>query len=432
MGKKSRLKRERRENPPFHLSIGTTISSDSSEDVSFHARHQMRLIKAGLLYADQVTLHSPLLHMLLAYDRLKSFSQSQQFELLRLIAPTLGASVEGVDLAQTLMRRLSMLDIRRVPASHRREIETLLGPLEEVEQVLNGFRAKGEDISQEFRLGELSDLIRQGRVDVQPFGLHLSDVEIVAGSIQSSAHLNQVLEMGQTQGETLRLNAPDYISSLMNEFFAQLQKIISSSKTYPLFDDFTGNLVRLGLQEGKLQSTNLQTDRAKHLGLAASLLERLPSFEEATAEELLDIQKDLHAPLVRFRKAMMEFSRKMKEAPWDAGFVLEAEEVFRAEVEPAVCEIEESLQSNKYLLEIWNRLPNQSLNVTGSSALGVGLAQFGFLGHAAAGALGSAVGAVILGADAWKSFQEKQDKIESNQLFFYYRAGRSLEKSDHH
>ncbi len=425
MGKKSREKKERRNNAPFHITVGATMQGDSG-DIAFQTLHQTRLVKAALFYSDKVTLCNPVVHMLLAVERMRRFSTRQQAQLMRVIAPTL---LENPDQLLNLEQFLAFLDAMLGEKQLPRHLRTQTRGFEvALKQIFEEMRQKTSEVTQSYGLDDLANLTRTGRVEIQTLGTPVSDVDVIAGCLQSGAHMQQLLQRGETRGQTLTYNQQNFKDTLLNDFLKQLEQAVNSPKTYPLFDDFTGDLVRLGIKEGRIETSGAQTNRAKHLGLAASLLERLPCFDEASVQELLEIQSELQNPLVNFRCSMIEFSEQIGSAPWDDDFAIEAENTFRSKVEPAVLEIEQQVKENKYLIEVGRRIPEKPLMVPGTSALGMAVGTLSHLGETTLSLAGVGAGAATLALDAWMKHQEKRAKIEANQLYFYYRAGRRLQK----
>lgn len=443
MGKKSRLKREKRENPSFRITIGTAMhEGDAEGDIALQTKHQSRLIKAALLYADKVTLCGPMVSTILASARMASFSDTQKIELLRLIAPTMSetpVAFEDLEKVQQLSKGIEALMAPTARAramraalssKERAELEKFSGELREmmsqIAQSIEGLSETARRQSKEWGTDQLQDLITKGKVDLINLGPSLSDVDIVAGAVQSAAHLQQLIATGRTSGDPLKSNEENYKNKVFSDLMIQLERVINSHTDYALFDQFTANLVRLGLEEGRFAISSLQKERATHVGLAASLLERLPLFDEATLAELLDIKAELQKPLLRFQHAMMKYSSEMSLASWDPEFQLEAERVFRREIEPIVLTLEEDMRSNNYLLEIGRRLPEKPFAISGTSALGVAIANSKFLGETWFSVASVGASAAVLAADAWKQYATEKRKIESNQLFFYIKAGQKL------
>jgi hypothetical protein len=90
-----------------------------------------------------------------------------------------------------------------------------------------------------------------------------------------------------------------------------------SGHTYPLFDDSAGQLVNTAIKEGKLVPLNTSASRAKQVGLSSNLLNRLPSFYNASVDEIVDIRKELDKPLVHFRSAIIKFSKEIESSSWE-------------------------------------------------------------------------------------------------------------------
>jgi hypothetical protein len=207
---------------------------------------------------------------------------------------------------------------------------------------------------------------------------------------------------------------------------------VSSGNTYPLFDAQAGGLVSAGVREGEIRVSEAGLVRGRHSGLAADLLERLPLFEQATVDEILDIRRELAPPLIRFRKAITEFSATIKTAPWDEDFVSEAGTIFHRDVAPAVQEIEERVQSNRYLLLLLKRIgaPSASMLAAAMSRIAdlpeiiaqtiSNPAAAQAVTPAVASAVAATTGKAILDT-RWEKY-EQQRSIEQHQLYFYYRA----------
>jgi hypothetical protein len=95
--------------------------------------------------------------------------------------------------------------------------------------------------------------------------------------------------------------------------------------------------------------------------LAGHLLARLPSFEQASIDEIIDIRTELDNPLTRFRGAVIKFSDQIRSASWDQDFTSDAETVFHKEVKPSVLEIEEAIKSNRYLDSLLRKFVDKPL-----------------------------------------------------------------------
>jgi hypothetical protein len=213
---------------------------------------------------------------------------------------------------------------------------------------------------------------------------------------------------------------------IVNEFLDVVANSVSNGSTYPLFDEQTSGLVRAGIEEGKITVSDKGIDRSKHSRLAAHLFERLPLFDAASVDEILDIRKELERPLVRFRAAMMKFSDDIRSAAWDKDFDSEAQKVFYREIEPAVLDIEDAVKSNGYLAALVRKVADKPLAIPAGSALAVVMSQLSSLPDLVSQALGVSLAVAPLVYDATREWKEKQLKAEQNHLFFYYRVKKEL------
>lgn len=221
-----------------------------------------------------------------------------------------------------------------------------------------------------------------------------------------------------------------------NNFAHHFQDFVSdavtSSDTYPIFDDAIAKLVQVAIREGIINPSQARIASNKHVGLSSDILQRLPLFDEATIDEVLDIRKELDRPLIRFRAAMLNFSESVKSASWDEDFSIEAEQVFRQKVEPAVLEIEEAVKDNLLLSKLGNKIAADPM--LAGPVLGVIVASptnFGHLLEQVAPAAALTIGgAKVLKhiVDAVRENKDKQREIEQNQLYFLYRAKQRLQE----
>lgn len=129
---------------------------------------------------------------------------------------------------------------------------------------------------------------------------------------------------------------------------------------------------------------------------------------------------------MRFRSAIITFSENIKTASWDADFALEANQVFRRDVEPAILEIEEAVRSNSYLTTLARRFADKPLVVPSGSALAMLMSQLSAVPQVVTQALGVGATAGLVAYDAYKEWQKQKPSTERNQLYFYYKAGQLL------
>ena len=110
------------------------------------------------------------------------------------------------------------------------------------------------------------------------------------------------------------------VQRIADKFTGVIMRTVSDSSTYPLFDDGTGSLVRVGVEIGATSPTVTRISQAKQTQLATDLLGRLPLFDEASMNEILDIRRELDPHLIRFRSAIIKYAEKIRNASRDKEF----------------------------------------------------------------------------------------------------------------
>ena len=377
----------------LHITIGTTPGRGKRL-----LEGEIQLLKAALLYADHVLLcssGSSLLTSLVVFGELASTAnQKDQIELTRQLIPSFQHGEGEVD------NTLAMLDMYKSILSKREKKQRL---------------AK-EELLLEYRLRPQFQKIYRG-------------LNESINSIAENAGLGEIviaLESGILEFRFLETaTVGDDSEEMIKEYLDVIGHAVAEGVSYPLLDDLTGNLIRASIAEGKLEVSDLAVNRGKHAGLISDLLGRLPLFDQASVQEVLDIRKELERPLVRFRAAVSRYSDTMGSAQWDKNFPIEAGKIFVTEVQPAVLDIEDAIKSNHYLLQLASRYANKHETLA-IPVLAVFMAQFSSLPEIVSLAMGTAAVAAQI-VDVYREWKEKQREIEKNQLFFYYRVGKLME-----
>ena len=96
----------------------------------------------------------------------------------------------------------------------------------------------------------------------------------------------------------------EFVEDLFWEFFDLIAQAVADGATHPLFDQMSGDLLRIGVEAGVVSPSESGVARGRHSGLASDLLQRLPLFEKATVQDILAIRRELEGPLVRFPEGL--------------------------------------------------------------------------------------------------------------------------------
>jgi hypothetical protein len=125
---------------------------------------------------------------------------------------------------------------------------------------------------------------------------------------------------------------------------------------------------------------------------------------------------------------MLSFSAQLSSVQWDSDFPVEAEAVFYRDVEPAVLEMEEELQSNRFLRELTVRIVGREVLVPPGSGLALALSPVHVLPTVVSAAIGISLGSAYLAGASYAAREAKASAAKHHQLYLYYRLGQSLKE----
>ncbi len=360
----------------LHFTIGTYPRRDVGRDLP--------LVKAALLYADSATLVSFTSSVMLDLVALGSISHEEKLNRLIASAPELGfdqAAVETLAEGKRDFERLSrsrrrtrneIIWLQRFQRFLSQQWNTLY------DQVWQIVRAAGAD--------SIVDAMRTGLLEVKPF---------------------------QHVGE-----AAAY------EFLDRLGEVVRDASTHPLFDADVGNLVRLAVRDGRVSVSPTGLLRGKHASLAADLLSRLPLFDEASIDEIMEIRRTLDGPLVRFRGAVVRLADTIESLPWDEDFTSEADILFVRDVAPAVEEIRDAVVSDPLLARLACSAVSKPIPAASGSVFGILIAPALDLPQA----VGIGLGLAAAGYKEYREWKKDTARLRQNAMYFFYRAGELLSK----
>lgn len=382
----------------FHITIGT-IGGELPPTLE----PDLRMTKAALLYADKVRLCSS------TYSTWISLLAKKNMTLEDLIQQTYKLD------EMIPYKYRTQAEIASALRANRLSRESFQSPNPTVKDVMFYLESKRLEATQYEEFTKRFDKLDLDNTQ-QEF-----DRAVKAGLLE----IHQLWQMGNNALSELRGTFVQSVERIADEFNRVVMDAMSDSTTHPLFDDGTGSIVKLGIEVGLISPTATRVAQAKQTQLAANVLNRLPLFEEASMNEILDIRRELESHLVRFRSAIMKYADIIKNASWDSEFSAEAEEVFHRDIEAAVRDIEDAVRTNPSLLALATR------KLVGASALSASVfsfivAQLTSLPTITNLAMAASVGAGTAVYDAFKESQKAQQTVEQNQLYFYYRTGELL------
>ena len=358
---------------------------------------ELQYIKSALLYADSITLISPVAYL---FTKLGMLDDAKDIHsVIRMLDYSLPLiKDQRPDLysqATTAIRQLKQIlknkKYRLLPKATKMEFQnTLYEFAQNVDDAMVPFI--GERQSK-----ELEKLIKAGRVQLQKFEHDLTDFGGLA--IEYYKHVNEAVKT-----------------------------------TYPLFDEQSNNLLELAVRSKLVRLNEVEQRKITHAGASDNIIQRLPAFETASIDEILDIRKELEDPLVRFRGKMLSYTQDIQLMPWDEDFQSECSILYEKEITPAVLEMSELTQENSILKNLGEEFVSDGQFMKSAGGLIVSIA--------AAGVIPSLTDAIstdvsIIGtaaafgatkvAAAYNKYASKKKEIEKKDMFFYYKARKLLE-----
>lgn len=375
----------------FHITIG------SAPTPNLNLEPDLRMLKAALLYGDQVRFCSSTYSLLSQFSEVIALSAEERLDFHERIIPNSKIPEPYRTMALERIRGWKrILQDPNTAESSRHDT------LREIEAGWAMFLERSPLVPQIEALRTLNRAVEEGLLEIHNFKT-IQEANIMDRGFYGSA------------------SAP----KLEGEFVDLVGEAVKNGDTYPMFDGSAGGYIRKLIDDGLLAASEPRMSQAKQSQLAANLLGRLPEFDGASVNEILDIRRELERPLVRFRGAVMGYAEKIKTASWDENFSTEAENVFHKEIEPAVLDIEDAVKSNSSLLSLATR------KVADAPALATSAFSF-FISHLTAFptvtglAMAASIGVGTAFYDAYKKWREQEQKVGQNQLYFYYRAGELL------
>ncbi len=370
---------ERNKNQ-FHMTVGAGFSFASNKTPKnlserIDLSRDLNLIKAALLYSDKVNFFSCGPSAILSLtNRPRNMNEDEQIEWFFEFYKNLGIPSQ-IEYVSNFLQEYKKA---------RQNKNNNLNNYMEYKQALAKSYRDMDIIATNAGIKGLKDALDSGLVDFQNFALIENSVEA-------------------------------YITSIT--------QAINSDETYTVLDEQTSEIINLGIKEGIFSILGKSKNRATQVGISSELIERLPLFDAATIDEILDIRKELDKPLIRFRSAIIDYSKNIETQPWNDSFQQETEELYIRDIAPAILEIEDAYKSNKSLFALIPKIITQGVVTT--TALGICLSQSKMAADSIFG-LSISGGLSISAYEAIKQRRIGIKEVEKHQLFFYYKAANML------
>jgi hypothetical protein len=384
--KRKRLQQRRASGTPLKVAVVTAPSSDPSG---------VSLARDVELYADEIELVSVGAVMIAGAAQLAGGGEQALLALLgALDDDTLRHLGGGKDMPANWRDVIAMLS----------RPEAMRHP--EVAELARGLRASMAEVQ-----AGLADTVERMLVD--------SGAEELLPAIGSG--LVTLSASGFTDERAADTNA------VMENWLALLRGLLVDTKTRLLLDDQVGSLAASLIREGHVEPHRLTLRHAGQAAVGSGLVARLPTFPNASLDELLDLRGDLAAPLGRYRSAVVRLSDRLQAGPFDKDLSDEMDDLWGTDVQPALVQIGDGLHDHGLVREI-ARSARQDVKalIAEGSFLYVGLAGLASVNEwisATAGLAGAAAGATAAGAHCASAARKD---LQGSDLFYLYEVDRRL------
>lgn len=331
-----RRERERRATlgPPVHVEVVAPVD----------LKGLASLIKPAVLYADQVTIHSPAAALLHGVTQFAELTEpADQLEALVEVSRQ-APSALPFDFDATVVAQLGSF-LRLTPVQRRRlgQAAGVDAQFRELEAMVHRIRVMWETempvviekILDMTGADDLVDAIEAGVIEIAPLAKRAS-TDHVAGTVAAAA------ATGDGEGQ---------LDPMFDGFLETLVEIVTSPSSFPLLDADATGLVRSMERESVLVFGPPVATRGAEVDAATRFMAYLPYFPDMPLADVLDLRREIDEPLVRFRGEMTKLSNEFAR-PVDDRFAAEVESAWRARIAPALADIRESLADHGLLREV--------------------------------------------------------------------------------
>lgn len=368
----------------------TVITSPKAGPSGPALHHEVELLKAALLYADEVELVSPGAAMI---SSVVALAEGGLGALIQVFESLDDATLDLLFKGRTPSNLRQILPMS--PLILDPDLASALGFAEEAAQLradmdapLSELRDLAERLAEESGAGDLIPALERGCLAL--------NVEALAGTDAAQ---------------------------MVGRFTAVIEARIQDPRRRVLFDAESGKLARAMFAVKGDESAGLK--RAGQAAVGSGMIARLPAFPTAQMDELLDLRDDIADPLRRYRAATISLSDGLD--PTQTDTEQRIDDIWSAKVEPALIEIDQTLADHGLVRSLAR---DAALDVRDFLFSGAGvytaLTQAGSLGGAATVALGAVGGTTPAVARAAWSTHEGRMQARRHELFFLYEANRRL------
>lgn len=258
---------------------------------------------------------------------------------------------------------------------------------------------------------ELGDAVRSGllKIEIIPSFWRLNNLEAL-----SAPEVEELVAAVEIPAESIRDSLHKQAGLELTEAFLRL---LRDPHAYPLLDAGASEFVNL-LQSHGVVIPRWSEERIRATALGTGFPSMLPSFEDATVTEVLEIRRELEKPLIRFRSAVFEMANTVSDVPLSRDFSATIADLYVQVVAPSLEDLSESIGDHSAIRELaLGVLDRPSAVVAGAVALATHSIELAIV----AGALDRASRAALAAREARRTARR-------HQFFFLRQVQRAFRR----
>jgi hypothetical protein len=405
-GRKARPARRRTLDTVVRTHIAV-ITAPADHGRTLSLEHEIKLVKASLLYADTVEVLSLGNQMIRELNKFLAGDSTNLYGLL-------------LSLDDDALRHMNP----DVDLGQFRQVLPILATLES-----EGMRALADLDPEMSALAELADVFDEGQETANAAMAEMREIgermrvdsgvaELESALRQRLVRFNDKIDLG---GDS---------DAVVGAFVDQLKRYLQDPTKFVLLDPTVASLARSLIDEGLVRVPERTVSNASEAVLGTGLVAQLPTFTDAPMDELLDLRRDLDEPLGRYRRKVSHLRGELRTGPFDEHIDAEIEAVWRTEVDPALKEIRQAMADHGLVREQLEAFGADLSEFVNGSWLRAGLVIFSAnvfdLSTAVAASLtaGSAVAPTVV--KGLLARQRGRSETRAHDLYYLYEVDRRL------
>ena len=372
-------------------------------------------VKSSLLYADQITLESPKVQLLLTRYAVRSQflvdlmkEQGLTEEFVELMAEYL----EGGDSSKKSSHKKAFIELLR-GGDHSAFFEMLESAKEAMRSI------DRTAIDPNMILQAWGPLALQYR---------LQSLQCTGGGypIESARAFSDLIEMSKTgllkvstgaTWDVFTAGSSNIAEAVDLAIYGISQSIASAE---PVRHLLFSSAERLRLDPEVVTEESFELSLSNRAALAGSLVASLPSFPEAGVDEIMDLRDRILPYISRFRKAVTELESELNRELARNDFAAAVADLRLRHVDPALEELREAVREEGAFPALTRAIPTLSANTLAlGAAFAVGAPILAYLAAVVAGASTTVAREIIERRSIEKGLRQ-------NRLFFLFDAERFL------